>query len=80
MCFHFFAFELGTQPLDCMFSVLWRQDSETDLCVCVEVHARRDTSSVRMEVHVCTQTQGHANLQSVRLSQVDCHGVVSGKI
>lgn len=63
-----------------MFSVLWRRDSETDLCVCGRVHAWRDTSSGRMEVHVCTQTQGDANLQSVWLSQVDCHGVVSGKI
>ena len=48
-----------------MFSVLWRRDSEADLCVCGGVHAWSDTSGGRMEVHVRAQAQGDANLQSV---------------
>lgn len=62
-----------------MLGVLWRRDSEAEFCVCGGIYACGDSASGRMEVHVCAQAQGDADLQPVRLPQVGCHGVVSGE-
>lgn len=43
------------------------------------VHARGDSAGGGVEVHVRAQTQGHAAVQSLRLPQVDRHGLVSGE-
>lgn len=62
-----------------MLGVLWRRHSEAELRVRGGVHARRDPAGGGVEVHVRAQTQGHAGVQSLRLPQVDRHGLVSGE-
>lgn len=62
-----------------MLGILWRWDSAAELRLRGGVPARGGATGGGVEVHVCPQAQGHADLQPLRLPQVGRHGLVSGE-
>ncbi len=71
--------QVGAEPVDVVFGVVWRRLSGEKRGVCRGGRPRADRAGGGVEVYTLPSTNQQTELQHLWVSAVDGHGVVSGE-